>query len=997
MRRLRPTALGAAVVALTLALGALAPAALAATPTLFDRIGIGTDWGPHWSASPQSSDVRDNQADGAFPAEICLIRNAGFKTIRMYGESIATWLAVLDAVDDYNTGRLNCDPASGPATSCDVSGTCMSVVYQVAICGPDPRSLAWNGSYADIGQVKCYDPTKALAQESSFADNLADEVLRLKQVLGGASDKFAKHVPLVFVGNEIFFSRGVCSAGSTNAGQACTDTRDCGGGGTCAIAHYCSNSLTGTTPPVQCSSSADCGTTGGTCTDVANVAPLKHAFTTVKQVLTDALPATSQPAISISLQVDLLTSGSFGDGANAPVMYSRQQLAQALPNKIIAINTYPDQWGKVLAGQQTTCSAPSFPSCVGPSNAVLGQALLAGCTDPTPYNDARTGKLAHTIDNYMTLLQQKYYPGFDVMIAETGWHTSGTCAAYNDCTSTYSPQDAATYWKSLYAYAQTKKIPLLAFEAFDEQTKQCDPLGRAPGNVAEANYGLFSNFCQLKGNNVALLPPAGPGAFGPNLKAFQALLDNDPTLGGPSCRAQTLVEVTGIGNTGVCEHNPAIACMSGYHLKDDHHTDPANFRCPPGPGGIDNRCVWGYCENDSTAGCNPDDPTNPSTCGQCLRAGNCASSNAPAGVFTGIIPCVSGTSQQCGAACWPGQSCNVAQVFGAQCTDSSCACYPAMAPSVVPKTLLGSGTVEGPGFVLSYAKGPFTFTKTRTLRAEVFPGAYGTEVHPVWGNAFVGKNWTVKVTPPLGSSESAAPCPQNTVTDIGASPAAPVITWASDWRAPCNYAVGGVSTDPIHVIFPRGYLKTAPTWPPPPPIFCLSALGCPGPSGVTFTGAVGKAQNVGVNKDSGNLRLSGQFTAPSSMELHRATLFLEELLDEEDGVGELSRRLGGSPMLPLLLSARAGGKATAAQYQTPTGVKPSVTVEVKTRDAKTRAMEFSITVDRDSMPVKPIDCEGTPLRTSLRTSFTIDDGTGQPLLIAATLPWQCKGTELRVP
>ena len=29
--------------------------------------------------------------------------------------------------------------------------------------------------------------------------------------------------------------------------------------------------------------------------------------------------------------------------------------------------------------------------------------------------------------------------------------------------------------------------------------------------------------------------------------------------------------------------------------------------------------------------------------------------------------------------------------------------------------------------------------------------------------------------------------------------------------------------------------------------------------------------------------------------------------------------------------------------------------------------------------------------------LTIDDGPGQPPLVAATLPWQCEGTELRVP
>src|SRR6185295_1585371 len=143
-------------------------------PTLFDRIGIGADWGPHWAtgARPQDADPRDTQADGAFSAEICLLRNAGFKTIRMYDESVTTWLAVLDAADAVNDGTLNCNPAGGPAADCKTSGSCMSVVDQVAICGPDPRSLAWNGTYAQIDQVRCYEVGKTVTQEAYFKDSV---------------------------------------------------------------------------------------------------------------------------------------------------------------------------------------------------------------------------------------------------------------------------------------------------------------------------------------------------------------------------------------------------------------------------------------------------------------------------------------------------------------------------------------------------------------------------------------------------------------------------------------------------------------------------------------------------------------------------------------------------------------------------------------------------------------------------------------------------------
>src|SRR5262249_26809698 len=327
--------------------------------------------GRHWTSDPSKPDVRDAQDDGAFPAEICLLRNAGFKTIRMYGETAATWVAVLDAIDDYNSGKLSCTPNT-PGADCHATNSCLSLVYQVAICGPDPRSLAWNGTYGSIDDVKCYDVGAAVAGESRFADTLSAELLKLRQVLGASGDKFARNVPLVFVGNEILYSRGVCGGGS-NAGNACTDNSDCRGG-TCHIGHYCSDQLSGATPPPQCQSSAAC-TGKATCTDVTNLAPLQYAFTHVQQALAKEIPAASMPAISMSLQVDLLITPSFGDDAkSAALMWSRHQLAQALPSKIIAVNTYPDQWGKVLEGQ-TICPG-ALPSCVDQTNAVNGQALL---------------------------------------------------------------------------------------------------------------------------------------------------------------------------------------------------------------------------------------------------------------------------------------------------------------------------------------------------------------------------------------------------------------------------------------------------------------------------------------------------------------------------------------------------------------------------------------------------------------------------------------------
>ena len=981
-------------------LGAFAPSSAqpVAPPTLFDRVGIGADWGPHWATGPgpAASDPRDTQVDGAFPAEICLLRNAGFKTIRLYGENVPTWLAVLDAVDDVNNGKLNCNPTAGPPPGCKATGSCMSVVYQVAICGPDPRTLAWNGTYSQIGQVKCYEVGKPVADEAGFKDSVDAELLKLGQVIANSGDKFAANVSLVFVGNEILFSRGVCS----NGGAPCTDSRDCGSG-TCSIGHYCSDQLSGPTPPAECSSSNVCGH-GASCTDVTNVDPLRYAFGRVQQSLNQL--GASAPPISISLQMDLLVSPSFGDDPRtAPLMYSRELLGQALPNKIIAANTYPDQWGKVTINQvPTTCAGGSFPSCVGPTNAVRGQALLPGCTNDPRYFDPVTGEVAHSIDNYFARLKS-YYPNFDLMIAETGWHTSGTCVAYNDCLSTYSAADAATYYADLYAYVQQKKIPTLAFQPFDQRTKQCDPAGRGPAAVAEANYGVFTNFCQLKGGNQALLPPAGPGSPGPNLSAFNALLDDDPTLGGKSCRPQTLVGVTGFGSTGICEHNTGIACLTGYASGDA----PGNDKCPPGPGSSTNRCVFGYCDNDTSAGCNPGDPTNPAGCGECKRAGNCFGVNPP-GLFTATTSCAGAT---CIAACRSVQTCDGARApftTNGKCGDGTneCGCFVAMAPATQPVNDQNTA-YEAPGFALTYSKGAFQFQKERTLLPEIVADANGFEVFPVWGNVFLGQGWTLGVVNPPGTTVSdPGPCPVNTVAALNvANPLQPSLTWSNNWAA-CSYQVGGVNaSNPTRIVFPRGYLTHIPTWSQTFPCFAgADAIGTsscggggPEPVIVSFDGTSGKAQNVGVAKDTGNVRISGRFKAPVAVRLDLAALTIDGLLDEVDGAGELSRRPGGTTLLPMELTARGGGKPTAATYQTPSGERPNVKVEVKTRDAETGLMEFSISVDRDSMPVGPARCAGSPSRTSLRTSFTLDDGSGQPLVVDATLPWRCRNSELRLP
>ncbi|HEV8437730.1 MAG TPA: SBBP repeat-containing protein [Methylomirabilota bacterium] len=159
----------------------------------------------------------------------------------------------------------------------------------------------------------------------------------------------------------------------------------------------------------------------------------------------------------------------------------------------------------------------------------------------------------------------------------------------------------------------------------------------------------------------------------------------------------------------------------------------------------------------------------------------------------------------------------------------------------------------------------------------------------------------------------------------------------------------------------------------------------------------GSATAVGAGTDSASIRLQAQFTATDAVSLDQATLTLEALLDEVGGAGELVKGGGGAVLLPLLLTARAGGKPTDAIYQTPSGVRPVVWAEVKIRDPKTGLMEAYIKLDRATIPIGPASCAGSPATTRLRTSFSVQSNGGAPVGVDLTLPWRCLGTELKTP
>jgi hypothetical protein len=51
--------------------------------------------------------------------------------------------------------------------------------------------------------------------------------------------------------------------------------------------------------------------------------------------------------------------------------------------------------------------------------------------------------------------------------------------------------------------------------------------------------------------------------------------------------------------------------------------------------------------------------------------------------------------------------------------------------------------------------------------------------------------------------------------------------------------------------------------------------------------------------------------------------------------------------------------------------------------------EFTLKVDRASIPVFPELCEGDPPTTDLSTSFSVLDGVNPPAVATVTAAWRC--------
>jgi hypothetical protein len=105
-----------------------APSGLLYAPTggvtqaeYFAKLGLGGNYGPHYNAFDtygiytNYSDAKNSEMETSVPLDFQQMKDAGFQTVRAYGDSAKVWIAM---INEANTLGLN-------------------VVYTVALCGSD--------------------------------------------------------------------------------------------------------------------------------------------------------------------------------------------------------------------------------------------------------------------------------------------------------------------------------------------------------------------------------------------------------------------------------------------------------------------------------------------------------------------------------------------------------------------------------------------------------------------------------------------------------------------------------------------------------------------------------------------------------------------------------------------------------------------------------------------------------------------------------------------
>ena len=130
---------------------------------------------------------------------------------------------------------------------------------------------------------------------------------------------------------------------------------------------------------------------------------------------------------------------------------------------------------------------------------------------------------------------------------------------------------------------------------------------------------------------------------------------------------------------------------------------------------------------------------------------------------------------------------------------------------------------------------------------------------------------------------------------------------------------------------------------------------------------------MGSGQLNGKVRLQGKQPLSGALDLGKASLTLQNVLTEENGAGELLRGGNGAGILPQIFTARPGGTATQAHFESADGAQPSVLLEVKNRDPKKGILEFTLKAE-DGVIVTSRRCAANSQRTGLTTRLTLNDG-----------------------
>jgi exo-beta-1,3-glucanase (GH17 family) len=199
----------------------------------------------------------------------------------------------------------------------------------------------------------------------------------------------------------------------------------------------------------------------------SNVTYLIDAVIDLQQTLTTNNITT--PVGSALVSGNLVTPGNPTDMQNLINSYSA--------NAPLGFDPYPFQWGVPVANAVSTTPPPQVVNSIA--------------------------------WDYQQVMAQTFYTSpRAILMAETGWATQGTNSGYfcfNNPTNPCAPgvTNAATYLSALYAYVldTSNAAGALVFEAYDEPAKD-------PGNPNDAEnfYGVFDQDCNLKNNDVNLLP-----------------------------------------------------------------------------------------------------------------------------------------------------------------------------------------------------------------------------------------------------------------------------------------------------------------------------------------------------------------------------------------------------------------------------------------------------------------------------------------------------------